>query len=262
MYRKPVPKIIAILMTALLFLMFLLASCKSKQQVITEYKYSDSLEVKEVAAVRSTAKATSSTFSLEQMLSSMSLNIDSIVITMPSELSSMEYGENVSVGTAFTPGTPHDHLPYVGMVEGCAYGDTASATGVPVATHSAPLKTATIPSLPTERISPNNARHINVPYHSQQGKIVISGIRLNQQSAQSKADITASSDTLSEVHTDYVEQTAVSSQSAKAVEGKPRSKNVWQYVIVLTGLALAVGYLMKKFHFFSIVTKVIKKIFS
>jgi hypothetical protein len=30
----------------------------------------------------------------------------------------------------------------------------------------------------------------------------------------------------------------------------------------MTGLALAVGYLMKKFHFFSIVTKVIKKIFS
>lgn len=256
------PKAMAMLLTALLFLMFLLASCKSKQQVITEYKSSDSLEVREVSAVRRTAKDTSFTSSLEQMLSSISLNIDSIIIMMPSGLSNNDYGENVSVGTAFTPGSPHDHLPYVGMAEGFAYGDTASASGVPVASHSAPLKTATIPSLPTERISPNNARHINVPYNNKQGKIVISGISLNRQSAQSKIDFTASSDTVSEVRSDKSEQTSVNTNSIQRVEGKPRSKNVWEHIILIIGLALAVGYLMKKFHFFSFIAKAFKKLIS
>ena len=63
--NKSISKIIVFIGS---IMMFLLASCKSKQQVITEYKYSDSLEVKEVAAVQSTAKTTSSPFSLEQML--------------------------------------------------------------------------------------------------------------------------------------------------------------------------------------------------
>ena len=249
-------------MTALLFLMFLLASCKSKQQAITEYKSSDSLEVREVSAVRRTAKDTSFTSSLEQMLSSMSLNIDSIIIMMPSGLSNDDYGENVSVGTAFTPGSPHDHLPYVGMAEGFAYGDTASASGVPVATHTAPLKTATIPSLPTERISPNNARHINVPCNNKQGRIVISGIRLNQQSAISNTNITASSDTVSEVRSDKSVQTSVNNNSIQRVEGKPRSKRTFEYIIIIIGLALAVGFLMKRFHFFSFIAKAFKKLIS
>lgn len=258
MYKNSNPRIIEVIATAIIFLLFLLAGCKSKQQVVTEYKCSDSLEVKEVAAVRSTAKATSSTSSLEQMLSSLSLNIDSIVITMPSQLSDDYYGESLAYSSAVSPGSPHDHPPDVGMAEGLTYGDTCPAQGMAVT----PFKTAIIPKPPPARISPNNARHINVPYQGQQGKIVISGIRLNQQTATAAANITASSDTVSEVHTDYVEQTSVSSQSAKAVEGKPRSKNVWQFVIVLTGLALAVGYLMKKFHIFNIIKRIIKSFFS
>ena len=255
MYKDCNPQIIVIIATAILLLMFLLAGCKSKQQVITEYQYSDSLEVREVAAVQSTAKATSVTSSLQSLFENMSLNIDSIIIMMPSELSNDYHGEPLVSGTAVSPVSPHDHL---GMAEGLTCGDTCPAQCGAVAS----LKTAPITKPPDTRISPNNARHINVPYQGQQGKIVISGISLNKQTATAAADITASSDTMTEVRLDKSEQTSVNTQSIQRVEGKPRSKNVWQYVIVLTGLALAVGYLMKKFHFFSIVTKVIKKIFT
>ena len=249
----------AIIATAIIFLLFLLASCKSKQQVITEHRCSESLEVNEVAAVQSTAKATSSTLSLQELFSNLSLNIDSIVITKPPELSN-GYGENVSEGSAFTPGTPHDHPPCVGMAEGCAYGDTAYAPGVAAATHSAPLKTATIPSLPTERISPNNTRHNNVPYNGQQGKIVISGISLNRQSAQCNTDITASSDTATEVRMDKSVQTSVKQDSIQRVEGKPRSKSVWKYAIVILTVIAAAILLMKKFHFFTFIAKAIRKL--
>ena len=255
MYKDSNPQIIVLIATAILFLMFLLAGCKSKQHVITEYQYSDSLEVKEVAAVQSTAKATSYTSSLQSLFENMSLNIDSIIIMMPSELSNGYHGESLVSGTALSPVSPHDHP---GMAEGLTCGDTCPAQCGAVAS----LKTAPITKPPDTRISPNNARHINVPCQGQQGKIVISGIHLNKQTATAAADITASSDTMTEVRLDKSEQTSVNTQSIQRVEGKPRSKNVWQYVIVMTGLALAVGYLMKKFHFFSMVTKVIKKIFS
>ena len=104
--------------------------------------------------------------------------------------------------------------------------------------------------------SPHNTR---IP---ESGKIVISGISLNRQSSKAKADITESSDTVSEVHTDYVEQTAVSSQSVKAVEGKPRSKNVWQYFVIATSVIIAIIILMRKFHILNMIKRIIKSFFS
>lgn len=256
MYRNSNPRIIAIIATAILFLMFLLAGCKSKQQVITEYQYSDSLEVKEVAAVQSTAKATSATSSLQSLFENMSLNIDSIIVMMPSQLSNGYHGESLVSGTAVSPVSPHDHP---GMAEGLTCGDTCPAQCGAVAS----LKTDPITKPPDTRISPNDARHINVPNSNNlQGKIVISGISLNKQTATAAADITASSDTMTEVRLDKSEQTSVNTQSIQRVEGKPRSKNVWQYVIVIAGLALAVGYLMKKFNFLKFITRAIKKLFS
>ena len=177
---------------------------------------------------------------------------------MPSELSNGNYGESLAYGSAVSPGSPHDHPPDVGMAEGLTYGDTCPAQGMAVT----PFKTANIPKPPPARISPNNTRHINVPYQGQQGKIVISGIRLNQQTATAATNITASSDTVSEVHTDYVEQTAVSYKSAKAVEGKPRSKNVWQYFVIATFVIIAIIILMRKFHIFNIIKRIIKSFFS
>ena len=249
MYKKSNPRIIAVIATAIIFLLFLLAGCKSKQQVVTEYKCSDSLEVKEVAAVRSTAKATSSTSSLEQMLSSLSLNIDSIVITMPSQLSDEDIDDDSLTGeTAILPASYHD-----------------LASSVVVSRSPGDCLLRSEPRLTSKSVSDLASHNSSSPHNTRipkSGKIVISGISLNRQSSKAKADITASSDTISEVHTDYVEQTSVSSQSAKAVEGKPRSKNVWQYVIVLTGLALAVGYLMRKFHIFNMIKRIIKSFFS
>lgn len=254
MYRNNNPQLIVIIATAIIFLMILFAGCKSKQQAITEYKCSDSLEVKEVAAVQSTAKATSYTSSLEQMLSSMALNIDSIIIMMPPTLSSDNIGDDSLNGEmAIQPASYLDHASVVSVSRSpgdCRHRSEPQKTGFSASDLASQVSS-----------SPLNTR-IGRTKPMPQGKIVISGISLNSQSSMAKADITTSSDTVAEVHTDYVEQTAVSSQSVKAVEGKPRSKNLWQYVIVLTGLALAVGYLMRKFHFFSIVTKVIRKIFS
>ena len=249
MYKNSNPRIIAVIATAIIFLLFLLAGCKSKQQVVTEYRCSDSLEVKEVAAVRSTAKATSSTSSLEQMLSSMSLNIDSIVITMPSQLSNEDIDDDSLTGeTAILPASYHD-----------------LASSVVVSRSPGDCLLRSEPRLTSKSVSDLASHNSSSPHNTcipKSGKIVISGISLNRQSSQAKADITASSDTVAEVHTDYVEQTSVSSQSVKAVEGKPRSKNVWQYFVIATSVIIAIIILMRKFHILNMIKRIIKSFFS
>ena len=249
MYKNNNPQIIIIIATAIIFLMILLAGCKSKQQAVTEYKCSDSLEVKEVAAVQSTAKATSYTSSLEQMLSSMALNIDSIIIMMPQTLSSDNIGD--------------DSLNGEMAIQPASYLDHASV--VEVSRSPGDCRHRSEPRLTSKSVSDLASHNSSSPHNTripQSGKIVISGISLNRQSSQAKADITASSDTVAEVHTDYVEQTAVSSQSAKAVEGKPRSKNVWQYFVIATSVIIAIIILMRKFHILNMIKRIIKSFFS
>lgn len=249
--KQYTPKVLALAITVIIFLMFLLASCKSKQKVITEQVHYDSLEVTGEVAVQQTATATSSAVSLNKLFEQLTLGIDSIVITMPS-VPSNSSGES-AYGRAWSPVTPHDHLPSDSMAEGCAFGDNADATRGAVATQFAPLKTAPIPSLrPAARISPNN-----IP----KGKIVISGIRLNQQSAATNTNITASCDTTSEVISRKAEMSSVNKESTQIVEGKPRSKRTFEYIILIVALALSVGYLMKKFHFFTWLINFIKRIF-
>lgn len=254
MYRNNNPQLIVIIATAIIFLMILLAGCKSKQQAVTEYKSSDSLEVKEVAAVQSTAKATSYTSSLEQMLSSMALNIDSIIIMMPPTLSSDNNGDDSlngemaiqaasyldlasSVSASRSPGDcRHRSEP---DLSGRSASDLASQVS------SSPLNTHTVRTKP-------------IP----QGKIVISGISLNRQSSKAKADITASSDTAAEVRSAETELTSATHQSVQRIEGKPRSSCKFHYYVIAMALAASLIFLMKKFHIFTIITKVIKKIFS
>lgn len=252
MYRNNNPQIIVIIATAIIFLMILLAGCKSKQQAVTEYKCSDSLEVKEVAAVQSTAKATSYTSSLEQMLSSMALNIDSIIIMMPPTLSSDNIGDDSLNGEmAIQPASYLDHASVVSVSRSpgdCRHRSEPQKTGffasdLASQVSSSPLNTRTGKPMP-------------------QGKIVISGISLNSQSSKAKADITASSDTVSEVRSAETELTSHTRQSAQRAEGKPRSSCKFHYYVIAMAVAASLIFLMKKFHIFTIITRVIRKIFS
>ena len=252
MYRNNNPQIIVIIATAIIFLMILLAGCKSKQQAVTEYKCSDSLEVKEVAAVQSTAKATSYSSSLEQMLSSMALNIDSIIIMMPPTLSTDIIGDDSLNGEmAIQPASYLDHASVVSVSRSpgdCRHRSEPQKTGffasdLASQVSSSPLNTRTGKPMP-------------------QGKIVISGISLNSQSSKAKADITASSDTVSEVRSAETELTSHTRQSAQRAEGKPRSSCKFHYYVIAMAVAASLIFLMKKFHIFTIITRVIRKIFS
>ena len=249
MYKNSNPRIIAVIATAIIFLLFLLAGCKSKQQVVTEYRCSDSLEVKEVAAVRSTAKATSSTSSLEQMLSSMSLNIDSIVITMPSQLSNEDIDDDSLTGeTAILPASYHD-----------------LASSVVVSRSPGDCLLRSEPRLTSKSVSDLASHNSSSPHNTcipKSGKIVISGISLNSQSSKAKANITASSDTVSEVRSAETELTSHTSQSVQRTEGKPRNKCKFHYYVIAMAVIASALCLMKKFHIFNLITRVIKKIFS
>ena len=252
MYRNNNPQIIVIIATAIIFLMILLAGCKSKQQAVTEYKCSDSLEVKEVAAVQSTAKATSYTSSLEQMLSSMALNIDSIIIMMPPTLSSDNIGDDSLNGEmAIQPASYLDRASVVSVSRSpgdCRHRSEPQKTGFSASdlasqVSSSPLNTRTGKPMP-------------------QGKIVISGISLKSQSSKAKADITASSDTVSEVRSAETELTSHTRQAAQRAEGKPRSSCKFHYYVIAMAVAASLIFLMKKFHIFTIITRVIRKILS
>ena len=254
MYRNNNPQIIVIIATAIIFLMILLAGCKSKQQAVTEYKCSDSLEVKEVAAVQSTAKATSYTSSLEQMLSSMALNIDSIIIMMPPTLSSDNIGDDSLNGEmAIQPASYHDLASSVVVSRSpgdCRHRSEPQKTGFSASdlasqVSSSPLNTRTGRTKPMP-----------------QGKIVISGISLNSQSSKAKADITASSDTVSEVRSAETELTSHTRQSVQRTEGKPRSSCKFHYYVIAMAVIASALFLMKKYHIFTLITRVIKKIFS
>ena len=252
MYRNNNPQIIVIIATAIIFLMILLAGCKSKQQAVTEYKCSDSLEVKEVAAVQSTAKATSYSSSLEQMLSSMALNIDSIIIMMPPTLRTKNIGDDSLNGEmAIQPASYHDLASSVVVSRSpgdCRHRSEPQKTGFSASdlasqVSSSPLNTRTGKPMP-------------------QGKIVISGISLNSQSSKAKADITASSDTVSEVRSAETELTSHTRQSVQRTEGKPRSSCKFHYYVIAIAVIASALFLMKKYHIFTLITRVIKKIFS
>lgn len=254
MYRNNNPQIIVIIATAIIFLMILLAGCKSKQQAVTEYKCSDSLEVKEAAAVQSTAKATSYTSSLEQMLSSMALNIDSIIIMMPPTLSSNIIGD--------------DSLNGEMAIQPASYLDLASVVSVSRSPgdcrhRSEPQKTGFSASDLASQVSssPLNTRTSKTTVVPQ-GKIVISGISLNRQSSKAKANITASSDTVAEVRSAETELTSATRQSAQRKEGKPRSSCKFHYYVIAMAVIASALFLMKKYHIFTLITRVIKKIFS
>ena len=249
MYRNNNPQIIVIIATAIIFLMILLAGCKSKQQAVTEYKCSDSLEVKEVAAVQSTAKATSYTSSLEQMLSSMALNIDSIIIMMQPTLSNQNIGDDSLNGEMAIQPASYLNLASVVSVSrspgDCRHRSEPQKTGFSasdLASHNSS--------------SPHNTR---IP---PSGKIVISGISLNRQSSIAKADITESSDTVSEVRSAKTELTSDTRQSVQRTEGKPRSSCKFHYYVIAMAVIASALFLMKKYHIFTLITRVIKKIFS
>ena len=95
-----------------------------------------------------------------------------------------------------------------------------------------------------------------------QGKIVISGISLKSQSSKAKADITASSDTVSEVRSAETELTSATHQSVQRIEGKPRSSCKFHYYVIAMAVIASALFLMKKFHIFTIITRIIRKIFS
>lgn len=254
MYRNNNPQILVIIATAIIFLMILLAGCKSKQQAVTEYKCSDSLEVKEVAAVQSTAKATSYTSSLEQMLSSMALNIDSIIIMMPPTLSNQNIGDDSLNGEmAIQPASYLDHASVVSVSRSpgdCRHRSEPQKTGFSASDLASQVSS-----------SPLNTR-IGRTKPMPQGKIVISGISLNSQSSKAKANITASSDTVSEVRSAETELTSHTRQSVQRTEGKPRNKCKFHYYVIAMAVIASALCLMKKFHIFNLITRVIKKIFS
>jgi len=250
---KPlIPKAITILTVVALFLMLLLASCKSKQKVVTEYRYSDSLEVKGVSEVRRTVSDTSFTSSLQSLFEQMSLSIDSIVITVPPELSTDVHGETLTGGEAESPVTAHDRCTAVRSDNGdsCPSGYGAAAPEI---------------LTPPARISPNNAPDGNIILQGRKSmpkKIVISGISLSKKSGTALTTITAGSDTTAEVRSASTELTSRNNTSIQSVEGKPRSKNVWQYIAVAIPVIIAVLYAMKKLHVFTFLFNLIKRIFS
>lgn len=254
MYRNNNPQIIVIIATAIIFLMFLLAGCKSKQQAVTEYKCSDSLEVKEVAAVQSTAKATSYTSSLEQMLSSMALNIDSIIIMMPPTLSNQNIGDDSLNGEmAIQPASYLDHASVVSVSR--SPGDCRHRSEADLSGRSASDLASQVSSSP---LNTRTGRTKPMP----QRKIVISGISLNKQSSIAKADITESSDMVSEVRSAETELTSDTRQSVQRTEGKPRSSCKFHYYVIAIAVIASALFLMKKYHIFTLITRVIKKIFS
>ena len=95
-----------------------------------------------------------------------------------------------------------------------------------------------------------------------QGKIVISGISLNSQSSKAKADITASSDTVSEVRSAETELTSDTHQSVQRTEGKPRSSCKFHYYVIAMAVIASALFLMKKYHIFTLITRVIKKVIA
>ena len=221
---------------AVIVAMTVLASCKAKKKVVQESKAADSLQVMEVSMMQRTASDTSSTWAIQQLFKSLKIDIDSIVITRETEGGTVCPGESLAYGTALSAVTHHDHLR---MAMEC-YGADNSLGEEEAA---AALKTASIPRPPPASSSPYKATANN----KAKERIVIAGLRFNQDNTATVASVTESKDTVTEAVADVVRKAEVSTQEHKSVEKRePASAPGLKILLMLAGIITLIYIFRKK----------------
>lgn len=220
----------------IVFLALVISSCHSRKKFISEYKSADTIQQMNVSVMQRTASDSSCTWSLQQLFSRLSVDIDSIVITREPEAVTVDPGELTPEGSALQAVAHHDH-PEMAME--CYYAGNRLAVGEA----DTAFKTASIPRPPPASSSPYKATANN----KAKERIVIAGLRFNQDNTATVASVTESKDTVTEAVADVVRKAEVSTQEHKTVEKRePASAPGLKILLMLAGIITLIYIFRKK----------------
>lgn len=213
------------------FLALVISSCHSRKKIISEYKSADTIQQMNVSVMQRTASDSSCTWSLQQLFSRLSVDIDSIVITREPGAVTVDPGELTPEGSALQAVAHHDHP---GMAMECYYAGNRLAVGEADTT----FKTASIPRPPPGASSPVSVAA--TPKRSKE-RIVIAGLRISKDDTATVASVTESKDTVSEAAAEVGQEKEVSTQEHKVVEKRePASAAGLKILIVIAGIIIAI----------------------
>ena len=218
-------------------LALVITSCHSRKKNIREFRSADTIASMGVSVMQRTASDSSSHWSLQQLFSKLSIDIDSIVIMRELECESDKSSELLSEGSALPAVAHHDH-PEMAME--CSYAGHRLAVGEA----DTAFKTASIPRPPPGSCTPGKA---TATTNKSKERIVITGLRISKDNTATVASVTESKDTASEAVAVVTGKTEVRKHESKVVEQREPVVSAWMKILLAAAAVGAVIWLLTKY---------------
>ena len=218
-------------------LALVITSCHSRKKNIREIRSADTIKEMGVSVMQRTASDSSSHWSLQQLFSKLSIDIDSIVIMRELECEADKSSETLSEGSALPAVAHHDH-PEMAME--CSYAGNRLAVGEA----DTAFKTASIPRPPPGSCTPGKA---TAATNKSKERIVITGLRISKNNTATVASVTESKDTATEAVAEVVQEKEVSTQEHKVVEKREPVVSAWMKILLAAAAVGAVIWLLSKY---------------
>lgn len=218
-------------------LALVITSCHSRKKNIREIRSADTLREMGVSVMQRTASDSSSHWSLQQLFSKLSIDIDSIVIMRELEGEADKSSEMLSEGSALPAVAHHDH-PEMAME--CSYAGNRLAVGEA----DTAFKTASITRPPPGSCTPGKA---TAATNKSKERIVITGLRISKDNTATSASSAESKDTASEAVAVVTGKTEVRKHESKVVEQREPVVSTWMKILLAAAAVGAVIWLSSKF---------------
>lgn len=218
-------------------LALVITSCHSRKKNIREIRSADTLREVGVSVMQRTASDSSSHWSLQQLFSKLSIDIDSIVIMRELECDPDKSSEMLSEGSALHAVAHHDH-PEMAME--CSYAGNRLAVGEA----DTAFKTASITRPPPGSCTTGKA---TANTNKSKERIVITGLRISKDNTATSASIAESKDTASEAVAVVTGKTEVRKHESKVVEQREPVVSTWMKILLAAAAVGAVIWLLSKF---------------
>ena len=216
-------------------LALVITSCHSRKKNIREFRAADTIKEMGVSVMQRTASDSSSHWSLQQLFSKLSIDIDSIVIMRELECEADKSSEMLSEGSALTAVAHHDH-PEMAME--CSYAGNRLAVGEA----DTAFKTASITRPPPGSCPPGKA---TAATNKSKERIVITGLRISKNNTATSASIAESKDTASEAVAVVTGKTEGRKHESKVVEQREPVVSAWMKILLAAAVGAVIWLLSK-----------------